>query len=179
MMKSAIAAGALLLLTPGAAMAADKVPVTLKVKDCDGCTISAAWSKSGGSNSVPKSSTKKVSEGKVKFNVPKGYWMYFTGTSPKAEVNAATIVVTQYKGQSVGSTVTAKQSRKLNDGAYYCLTASKQTIKVQAALVKAGSSKLLSLWANPQLKAQGNVVQGGIKGVYGTQNTLLCKGKYY
>jgi hypothetical protein len=174
-----VAAGALVLMTPAAASAADKVPVTLDVTGCEGCSITASWSKKGTAQSKVRGKTKKVTDGTVSFDIPKGYWMYLTGTSPKAAVNAATIVVTQYKGSSKGATVSPKKSRTYNDGAYFCLKAKKMTIDVRAALVKDGPTRLLSLWANPQLGASGNMVQGGIKGVYGTQNTLLCKGDYY
>ncbi len=178
-MRTAIMAGVLILATPQVAAAADTVPVTVKVKNCDGCSISATWSKGGKATSKYRSATKKVKNGKARFDIPAGYWMYFTGTSPKAAINAATILVTQYVGSSEGSRVIPAQSRAFNDGAYYCLKASKQTIKAQAALVKAGRSKLLSLWANPQLQMQGTTANDGIKGVYGTQNTLICEGKYY
>ena len=47
------------------------------------------------------------------------------------------------------------------------------------ALIPAGGSNLLAFWANPQLKAMGTKINDGISGVYGTQNTLLCKGAYY
>lgn len=178
-MRTVIAAGALVLLTPGVAAAADTVPVTVKVTNCDGCSISATWSKQGTAKGKYRGKTAKVADGKVRFQVPKGYWMYFTGTSPKAQINAATILVTQYVGSAEGQRVSAATSRTMNDGAQYCLRATKQTIKAQAAYVKDGNSRLLSLWANPQLAGIGTVVQGGVKGVYGTQNTLLCKGKYY
>ena len=174
-------AGALVLtgLTPGVAAAADTVPVTVKVANCDGCSIMATWSKGGKSGSKFRSSTSKVSNGSVKFMVPKGYWLYFTGTSPKAQVDAATILVTQFVGSSEGAKVSAKKTRTLNSGAAYCLRAKKQTISARAALVKDGKYRLLSLWASPQLASLGNLAEDGIKGVYGTQNTLLCSGKYY
>jgi hypothetical protein len=178
-MRAAIVAGVLVLATPGVAAAADTVPVTVKVKDCAGCSITATWSKSGDSNAKWKGTTRKVKNGKVTFSVPEGYWLYFTGTSPKAAVNAATILVTQYEQSTPGAKVSPAKSRTLNEGAYYCLQASAQTIKARAALVKAGRSKLLSLWANPQLTGLGNTANDGIKGVYGTQNTLLCQGEYY
>lgn len=178
-MKAAIAAGALILMTPGMAAAADKVPVTVDLTGCDDCSITAAWSKDGTAGSKQKAKTKDVVDGSVTFKVPKGYWLYFTGTSPEAAVNAATILVTQYVGSSEGARVTPKQSKKYNDGAYFCMKAKKQTITARGFLVPAGTETLLSLWANPQVAAKGNTVQGGIKGVYGTQNTLLCKGKYY
>lgn len=178
-MRAAIVAGVLVLATPGVAAAADTVPVTVKVKNCDGCSVMATWSKGGGANANWKGKTRTVKKGKVSFQVPAGYWMYFTGTSPKAAVDAASILVTQYVGSAQGSKVSPATAQTLNDGAYYCLKASAQTIKAQASLVKYGKSRLLSLWANPQLAGIGNVVNDGIKGVYGTQNTLLCKGKYY
>lgn len=178
-MRAAIVAGALVLLTPAVATAADKVPVTVKMKDCEGCSISATWSKNGDSGAKWKAKTRKVKNGRVSFQVPDGYWLYFTGTSPKAEVNAATILVTQYVQSSPGAKVSPAKSQKFNDGAYYCLRATAQTIKARAALVKYRKSTLLSLWANPQLTGIGNVVEAGLRGVYGTQNTLLCQGAYY
>jgi hypothetical protein len=178
-MRAAIVAGVLVLATPGVASAADTVPVTVKVKNCDGCSIMATWSKGGKSTSKYRGATRKVKNGTVRFDIPSGYWMYFTGTSPKAAVDAATILVTQYVGSSEGASVSPAKSRTFNDGAYYCLRASKQTIKARAAFVKAGRSTLLSLWANPQLAMDGNTANDGIKGVYGTQNTLICQGKYY
>ena len=92
-MKTVIVAGALVLMTPAAASAADKVPVTLDVTGCDGCTVMASWSKKGTAQSKVRGKTKKITNGTVSFNIPKGYWMYFTGTSPKAAVNAATIAL--------------------------------------------------------------------------------------
>ncbi len=167
------------LATPAAA--ADKVPVKLKLKDCDGCSVSATWTKTGTVTGKYKSRTKKASgdNATLTFNVPKGYYMYFAATSPKAAVDAASVLVTQFVGSSKGSTVSPAKAQGLDDGAYYCLTAKKRTIKARAALVPAGGAKLLGLWANPQLKGSGPKINDGIKGVYGTQNTLICKGKYY
>ncbi|MCU0299038.1 MAG: hypothetical protein MUF33_11045 [Candidatus Nanopelagicales bacterium] len=162
------------------ATAADMVPVKLKLKNCDGCSVSATWSKGGKVTSKYKSATKKVSGNKaLTFNVPKGYYMYFTATSKKAAVDAASVLVTQFVGTQPGDSVSPTKAKTLNEGAYYCLTAKKQTITARASLVSQGGAALLALWANPQLKGTGTTIQDGIMGMYGTQNTLICKGKYY
>ncbi len=163
------------------AAAADKVPVKLKIKDCDGCSISATWSKTGKVTGKYRSKTKKAagSSDTLKFMVPKGYYLYFAGTSPRAQVDAATILVTRFVGAAKGSTVSPSQAQTFNDGASYCLIAKKRTVKAQAALVPSGKQPLLALWANPQLKALGTKAEDGIKGVYGTQNNLPCAGQYY
>ncbi|MFN8184871.1 MAG: hypothetical protein U0R23_10655 [Candidatus Nanopelagicales bacterium] len=181
-LASVIAGSAVLAVAISApATAADKVPVKLKIKGCDGCSISATWSKTGKVTGKYRSKTKKAggSSDTLKFMVPKGYYLYFAGTSPKAQVDAASILVTQFVGQSTGSTVSPAKAQTLNDGASYCLIARKRTVKARAALVPSGQRPLLALWANPQLKALGTKAEDGIKGVYGTQNTLPCAGQYY
>lgn len=177
-MRAMLLAGALVVLTPTAASAADTVPVTVRVKNCDGCSIRASWSKTGDVGAKWKGKSGKVKNGKVSFSVPDGYWLYFTGTSPKAAVDAATILVTQYVQSSPGAKVSPATSQTYNKGAYYCLRASSGTIKARAALVKYKKSTLLSLWASPQLTGRGNTVTYGLKGVYGTQNMLLCQGEF-
>ncbi len=182
MKTTAIISGTIVLAGALAApaAAADKVPVKLKLKDCDGCEVSATWNRTGKVTGKVKSKTKTVSgdNATVTFQVPKGYYLYFAGTSPQAQMDAATILVTQFVGQKQGSTVSPSKARTLNQGAYYCLVAKKQTIKAQAALVPAGGANLLSLWANPQLAGIGTKATDGIKGVYGTQNNLPCKGTF-
>ena len=175
----ALVAGLAGLAAPAAA--ADTVPVTLKVKDCKGCSVMATWSKTGKANGTFKSKTKKAksSSTTLTFNVPKGYYLYFTATSPKAAMDAASVMVTQFVGKSTGDKVSASAVPSLNDGASYCMKAKKTTLSAKAALIPAGSSNLLAFWANPPLKAMGTKINDGISGVYGTQNTLLCKGAYY
>ncbi len=178
-MKLALTLGALALMSPQVATAADTVPMTVQVTGCEGCSLSATWSKGGTAQSKHKSATKKVRDGSVRFDVPKGYWVYFTGTSPRAAVDAASVLVTQFTGSAQGERVSAKRAQTFNDGASYCLRARKQTITARANLVKLKRTRLLSLWASPQLAAQGTQINDGIKGVYGTQNTLICSGMYY
>ena len=163
------------------AAAADTVPVTLKVKNCKGCSVMATWSKTGKANGTYTSKTKKAksSSTKLTYTVPKGYYLYFTATSPKAEMDAASVMVTQFVGKSTGDKVSASAVPSLNGGASYCMKAKKTTITSKAALIPAGTSDLLAFWANPQLKALGTKINDGISGVYGTQNTLLCQGAYY
>lgn len=163
------------------AAAADTVPVTLKVKNCKGCSVMATWSKTGKANGTYTSKTKKAksSSTKLTYTVPKGYYLYFTATSPKAAMDAASVMVTQFVGKSAGDKVSASAVPSLNDGASYCMKAKKTTITSKAALIPAGTSDLLAFWANPQLKALGTKINDGINGVYGTQNTLLCQGAYY
>ncbi len=182
MKTTAIVTGTLILagcLTAPAA-AADKVPVKLKLKDCDGCRISATWNKTGKITGNFKSKT-KVAHGDnatLKFKVPKGYYLYFAGTSSRAQVDAATILVTQFVGRKQGDTVTAADTQNLTKGAHYCLVAKKRTIKAQAALIPAGPESLLNLWANPQQAALGTKTKTNVRGVYGTQNVLPCVGTY-
>jgi hypothetical protein len=73
--------------------------------------------------------------------------------------------------------VSLKQAKKGTKGAYFCTIAAKGTITASAGIVKSGGAKLLAVWATPQLQAQGSKLPGkqGIKGVYGTQNTLPCQ----
>ena len=181
--RSAALVGAVLLglSVTAPAVGADKVPVKLKIKDCDGCSVMATWSKTGKATGKYRSKTKtaKGDTSKLTFKIPKGYYMYFTATSQQAQLDAASVVVTKFVGAKKGSKVSAAKASTLNDGASYCLTAKKRTIKVQAALVASDESTLLGLWANPQLKGMGTKIEDGIDGVYGTQNTLICKGKYY
>lgn len=167
----------------GPAAAADKVPMTIQVKGCDGCTVSATWNSTGKAKGKigGKSQVVTGNNAALTFMVRKGYFVYFTATSGNPEVNldAATVLVTQFAGQEQGNTVSAKKVQTLTDGAYFCMKAKKTTFTAKAAVVKYKKSKLLAFWANPQLSATGNQLKDGLKGVYGTQNTLLCKGKYY
>ncbi len=99
-----IATAALTAGLAAPAAAADKVPVKLKVKDCKGCSVMATWSKTGEANGTFKSATKKAkaSSTTLTFNVPKGYYLYFTATSPKAAMDAASVMVTQFVGKKTG-----------------------------------------------------------------------------
>lgn len=182
MKTTATIIGALALVgsLAGPAAAADKVPVKLKLKGCDGCRITATWTKSGKVTGKYRSKTKvaRSDNATLKYRVPKGYYLYFAGTSARAQTDAATILVTQFVGQQPGSKVSPAAAQQLRSGAYYCLTARKGTIKARAALVPAGKTPLLALWANPQLAALGPVTKTQVKGVYGTQNVLPCVGGY-
>ncbi len=181
MTSALIGSAALIVGLAAPAAAADKVPVKIKVKDCKGCSVMATWSKTGKVTGKYKSTTQKAksSSTTLTFTVPKGYYLYFTATSPKAAMDAATVMVTQFVGKSTGDQVSASEVPGLNAGASYCMTAKKTKIKAQAALIPAGGAELLAFWANPQLKAMGTQINDGINGVYGTQNTLPCKGGYY
>ena len=179
--KTLIGTGILALALAAPAAAADKVPVKLKVKDCDGCQVMATWSKTGKVTGKFKSRTKvpRGTTDTLKYKVPKGYYLHFTATSPRAEVNAATVMVTRFVGAAKGAMLTPETVAGLNNGASYCMKAKKMTVKAQAALMSDAGSTLLAFWANPQRKAMGTKLNDGISGVYGTQNTLPCKGKYY
>lgn len=180
--RTAVIAGtALVGLVAAPAAAADKVPVKLKVKGCDGCEVNATWNNTGTAKGKVNSKAKKVRGDKdtLTFKVRKGYYLYFTAVSPRADMFAATVLVTQFVGAKKGTKVSAAKAQTLNKGARYCLKAKKRTIKAQAAVFSDGGGSLLGFWANPQLKGMGNTIKNGINGVYGTQNTLLCKGTYY
>lgn len=182
MKTTATIIGALALVgsLAGPAAAADKVPVKLKLKGCDGCRITATWNKSGKVTGKFKSKTKVASSDNatLKFQVPKGYYLYFAGTSSEAQMDAATILVTQFVGQQPGALVAPVDIPKQTKGAYYCLIAKKRTVKAQAALIPTGEAPLLGLWANPQLAAMGKKTKTQARGVYGTQDVLPCVGGY-
>ena len=167
-----------LVATPAFA-ATNTVKVKLSIDNCTNCEVMATWSKGGTVDSKFKSASKvlKADNDTVTFKVPKGYWLYFTATSPDAAVDAASVLVTQYVGQQQGAPVSLKQARKGTKGAYFCTVAAKGTVKASAGIVKSKGTKLLAVWATPQLEAQGKKLSGkdSIKGVYGTQNTLPCK----
>lgn len=163
-----------------AAASTDTVKVKVSIDDCTNCTVTATWSKRATVDSKFKSASRvlKADNDTVSFKVPKGYWLYFAATSPNAAVDAASVLVTQYVGQTQGASVSLKQARKGTKGAYFCTIAAKGTIKAKAGIVKSKGAKLLAVWASPQLAAQGDKLPAkqGIKGVYGTQNTLPCQG---
>ncbi len=167
-----------LLATPASA-STDTVKVKVALDNCTNCTVTATWSKKATVNSKFKSAQKtlKADNDTVSFQVPKGYWLYFAVTSPEAAVDAASVLVTQYVGQQQGASVSLKQAKKGTKGAYFCTIAAKGTIEASAGIVKADGTKLLAVWATPQLQAQGKKLKGkdSIKGVYGTQNTLPCQ----
>jgi len=184
-MKIAYAAVAAALVVPAlvatpASAATNTVKVKVSVDNCTNCEVMATWSKKAGLNSKYKSASKilKADNDTVTFKVPKGYWLYFTATSPEADVDAASVLVTQYVGQKQGSKVSLKKAKKGTKGAYFCMIAAKGTIEASAGIVKSKGSNLLAVWATPQLEAQGAKLPGkqSIKGVYGTQNTLPCQG---
>ncbi|MCU0294808.1 MAG: hypothetical protein MUD05_02000 [Candidatus Nanopelagicales bacterium] len=183
-MKITFAAVAAALVAPAilaapASASTDTVKVKVAIDNCTNCTVMATWSKKATLNSKFKSAQKtlEADNDTVSFKVPKGYWLYFTVTSPDAQVDAASVLVTKYVGQKVGSSPTLKQARKGTNGAYFCTIAAKGTIEASAGTVKADGTKLLAVWATPQLKAEGKKLKGkdSIKGVYGTQNTLPCQ----
>ncbi|MEZ5184789.1 MAG: hypothetical protein R2720_03505 [Candidatus Nanopelagicales bacterium] len=182
--RTSVIAGAVLFgMTAVPAAAADKVPVKLKVKGCDGCSVMATWNSTGTAKGKIGSKTKKVRGTKdtLTFKVRKNYYLYFTAVSGDPDVmrDAATVLVTQFKGQKKGDKVSASQVQTLDKGAYYCMKVKKpRTVKAQAAVFPADGGSLLAFWANPQLGATGNKIKDGIDGVYGTQNTLICKGKF-
>ena len=167
------------LLASPASASTDTVKVKVAIDNCTNCEVMATWSKKATVNSKFKSASKvlKADNDTVSFKVPKGYWLYFTATSPDSEVDAASVLVTKYVGQKVGSSPTLKQARKGTNGAYFCTIAAKGTIEATAGIVKAEGAKLLAVWATPQLQAQGKKLKGkdSINGVYGTQNTLPCQ----
>jgi hypothetical protein len=167
------------LLAAPASASTDTVKVKLALDNCTNCQVTATWSKKATVNSKFKSAQKtlKADNDTVSFKVPKGYWLYFAATSPEAEVDAASVLVTKYVGQKQGASVTLKQARKGTNGAYFCTKAAKGTIEANAGLVKADGTDLLAVWATPQLQAQGKKLKGkdSIKGVYGTQNILPCQ----
>jgi hypothetical protein len=184
-MKIAFAAVAAALTVPTLAVApasasTDTVKVKVAVDNCTNCEVMATWSKKATVNSKFKSASKvlKADSDTVSFNVPKGYWLYFTATSPEADVDAASVLVTKYVGQKQGASVSLKQAKKGTKGAYFCTIAAKGTIEASAGIVKSKGANLLAVWATPQLKAQGDKLPGNesIKGVYGTQNTVPCQG---
>ena len=82
-----------------------------------------------------------------------------------------------YAGPKIKRCGTVDKPKGTN-GAYFCMIAAKGTIQASAGIVKAKGADLLAVWASPQLPAQGKKLPGkdSIKGVYGTQNTLPCKG---
>jgi hypothetical protein len=177
---AAVAALTLPALVVGPASAAtDTVKVKVSIDNCTNCEVMATWSKNAKLNSKFKSASKvlKADNDTVSFNVPKGYWLYFTATSPEADVDAASVLVTKYVGQKKGSSVSFKQAKKGTKGAYFCTIAAKGTIEASAGIVKSKGAELLAVWATPTLKAQGDKLPGkdSIKGVYGTQNTLPCQ----
>ncbi len=183
-MKIAYAAIAAALTVPAlvaspASAATDTVKVKLSLDNCTNCEVMATWSKNAKLNSKFKSASKvlKADNDTVSFNVPKGYWLYFTATSPEADVDAASVLVTQYVGQKQGSSVSLKKAKQGTKGAYFCTIAAKGTIEASAGIVKSKGANLLAVWATPTLKAQGDKLPGkdSIKGVYGTQNTLPCQ----
>lgn len=165
--------------TPAVA-ATNTVPVKLSLTGCDQCDVTATWSKSGKVNSNFKSKIKtaKGAQDTVTFKVPKGYWLYFAATSPNATVDAATLMVTRYVGKKQGAKVDLQQAQKGTKGAYICLVAAKGTVKATAGIVTVKGTPLLALWASPQLAGKGLMLPAkqGIKGVYGTQNTVPCQG---
>ncbi len=184
-MKIAFTAAAAALVAPAllaapASASTDTVKVKVAIDNCTNCEVMATWSKKAKANSKFKSATKtlKADNDTVSFSVPKGYWLYFTATSPEADVDAASLLVTKYAGQEKGSKVSLKQAKKGTKGAYYCMIAAKGTIEASSGIVKDKGANLLAVWATPQLKAQGLKLPGkdGIKGVYGVQNTVPCQG---
>ncbi len=185
-----VAAAVVAILVPGAAtpaQAGDVVPgrttITMRVADCEGCTIRPTLSRIDADGKAvgyyPKAVTVRNGVAVMRVPTAKTPGMSFLISGPSLEsINAAPVVVVQYKGYKPGSIVTKAQAKaaKQASGCWVGTSQSQVTLSVATATVLMptfppdGTKTRVTLgWLVPTAKAPGNFGQT-FKGVIATQD---------
>jgi hypothetical protein len=189
-MKRTVAALASLLAV--AAMGAAAPPasaegmttITLKVRNCDGCTIQPMLLRTDADGQVADyTGTKvKVRDGVAVMRVPTDDTpgMSFLVDGPGREaIDALPVLVVQYKGYAPGSVVTRAQAKaaKQASGCWLGTSASSVTLRARAMTVQlptfppdGTTTSVTAAWLVPTGNAVGGFDQA-TKGVIATQNS--------
>jgi hypothetical protein len=189
-MKRAIAAIASLCtlaaigLTAPAALAAGTTTITVKISNCDGCTIQPMLLRedADGQEADYTGTKVKVRNGVAVMKVPTDNTpgMSFLLNGPTAEdINALPVLVIQYRGYKPGTVVTpsmAKAAKKAS-GCWLGTSESRITLKARATTVQLPAfpadgtmTSVTTAWLVPTAKAMGGF-DDAIKGVLATQNS--------
>ncbi len=189
-MKRAVAAVASLLtlaaIVVGAppATAEGMTTITLKIRNCDGCTIQPTLLRADADGQEADYTGKKVkvSDGVAVMKVPTddtpGMSFLVRGPGPLG-IDAVPVLVVQYKGYAPGTVVTPAQAKaaKKASGCWLGTSADSITLRARAATVQlptfdgGGTTSAVPLaWLIPTGKAVGGF-DDTQKGVIATQNT--------
>ncbi len=155
---------ALLAIAPSAQAADPMTNVTLNFVgvNCEGCTVSTP-----AGETVVDMATIKNGTAILKIATADTAGIYFSINNPKfGDLDAATIIVMQYRGTQEGDVVTRKEA-KANKRASACWSGTDQSdvaIKIRLSTVKdkdmsGKSTKSLLSWAQPTLAASGGFMK--------------------
>jgi hypothetical protein len=189
-MKRAVAAIASLLtiaaIGVGAppASAEGMTTITLKIRNCDGCTVQPMLLRedADGAEADYTGTKVKVSDGVAVMTVPTDDTpgMSFLVDGPGTEnIDALPVLVVQYKGYAPGTVVTRAQAKaaKKGSGCWLGTSASSVTLRARAMTVRlpafepAGATTVVTAaWLVPTGNAAGGFDQA-TKGVIATQNS--------
>ena len=189
-MKRAVAAIASLFTIAAIGVAAppasaeDMTTITLKIRNCEGCTIQPMLLRedADGAEADYTGTKVKVSDGVAVMKVPTDDTpgMSFLVDGPgREDINAMPVLVVQYKGYAPGTVVTRAQAKaaKKGSGCWLGTSASSVTLRARAMTVQLPSfppdgttTSVTAAWLVPTGNAVGGFDQA-TKGVIATQNS--------
>jgi hypothetical protein len=171
------------LVAPTSAAASARTTITMKVSNCEGCTIQPVLERTDadGVMSTYAGKTVTVKDGVAVMRVPTwttpGMSFRLSGTT-REDINAAPVVVVQYKGYKPGSVVTKAQARKAKraSGCWAGTSASRVTLRLRTMTVlmpsfpdETTTTRVKTGWLVPTADAPGNFGQA-TKGVIAVQD---------
>jgi hypothetical protein len=189
-MKRAIAAIVSLLtlaaigVTAPPASAEGMTTITLKIRNCDGCTIQPMLLRedADGKEADYTGTKVKVRDGVAVMKVPTddtpGMSFLVEGPGPLG-IDAIPVLVVQYKGYAPGTVVTRAQAKaaKKGSGCWLGTSASSVTLRARAMTVQlptfpadGSTSSVTAAWLVPSGNAMGGFDEA-TKGVIATQNS--------
>jgi hypothetical protein len=166
------------------ASAADMTTITLKIRNCDGCTIQPMLLRedADGKEADYTGTKVKVRDGVAVMKVPTddtpGMSFLVEGPGPLG-IDAIPVLVVQYKGFAPGTVVTRAQAKaaKKASGCWLGTSASSITLRARAMTVQlptfppdGTTTSVTAAWLVPTAKAGGGFDQA-TKGVLATQNS--------
>lgn len=169
LVAGALIATGVLLAPPGLA-SADQTTIRMEVRDCEGCTIQPTLLllDADGTSVQWEGKRVRVRDGQAVLRVPtsKTPGMSFLIDGPNREdINAAPVIVTQFKGYAPGSVVTKAQARKAKraSACWAGTTDAEVSLTVQAMTVVmpkfpddgTGTTRVATGWFVPTQKAPG------------------------
>ena len=161
-----------------------RTTITMRVADCEGCTIQPVLERidADGVGATYSGATVTVRNGVAVMRVPtdKTPGMSFRIDGPRREdINAGPVIVTQYKGFAPGTVVTPAQARKAKQasGCWVGTSAASVTLEVRTMTVLMdkfppdgpGKTRVTTGWLVPTVKAPGNF-DPTFKGVIAVQD---------
>lgn len=163
---------------------AGRTTITMRVSDCEGCTIQPVLERidADGVGDTYSGRTVTVRNGVAVMRVPTSATpgMSFRINGPRREdINAGPVIVTQYKGFAPGTVVTPAQARRAQQasGCWVGTSAPTVTLEVRTMTVLMdkfppdgpGKTRVTTGWLVPTAKAPGNF-DSSITGVIAVQD---------